>query len=122
MKLPNRIKFLGHTFKRPTKKYFRCWRVPKRERIHARLGHEHKSMSRETKPNFVEIAECCFTDEGWGQTAIAVCFRTGTACLSIEGTDCDGRLESFTEFEYMNGKWTETGSEQRDHTAEAMGY
>ena len=122
MKLPNTIKFNGRTFKRPTKKYFRCWSAPSRERIYERLGHDCKSLSRETKPDYIELGECYLTDEGWCQTITTICFKSGTLTIATEGKDCDGKIANTIEYLYINGEWVEESASQRDYTAEAMGY
>ncbi len=122
MKLPNRIKFDGRVFKRPTKHYFRVWAAPNRERIHERLGHDCKSLSRETKPDYIELGECYLTNEGWSQTMTTICFDLGTLTIATEGKDCDGKIASTIEYLYINGEWAEEGSEYYDQFAQAAGY
>ena len=120
MKLPNKITFLGHTFKRPTKNYHRCWKQPERE-----LGYDDYRIRYSKHTNdtgLYDYSECSRTDEGYSSWGFVVDFDSGTASVESDGSDCDGRMQHFAEYEYINGEWVEESASQRDHTAEAMGY
>lgn len=63
------------------------------------------------------------TDEGWWARSLE--FIAGspvTVEIINDGRDCDGRLQTFTTLELIDGEWVRRDSSQRDYQAEAAGY
>jgi len=124
MKLPNRVMFNGQTFIRPDQTSYRTWSRPARDRkSRDQEGYGRRSIAREgVQRAYVENEHYWHNGEGWSFCTSRVCFDSGTASVETGGSDCDGRVSNSTDYEFINAKWAEVGSEAYDQFAQAAGY